>query len=173
MLVAEALSDEILLQTCTEHLAAEWGTFTTTGVTFDHHQSHCLHVHCRSISFRTTVFSERDQSIRFDVIVLNNVYMYYSTRVSHWTSIVEMILKWPPHWMYYVINTYISHLEVRFAYINTYQVFLSAVKAVAVGSSEFKPLEVKNTKLFLFLASFLSAFFLSFFVSFSLSRQEL
>ena len=49
--------------------------------------------------------------------------------------------------MYYVIKTYISHLQVCFAYRNTYQVFLSHAKAVATLAIVSSELE--SAKLFL------------------------
>ena len=74
MCVTEALLDEIhvLLQACMERLAA------AELLPLPHsHQSH-FHVGYHPILFRTTIFSERDKFISFDIIVLNNVYMYYT-----------------------------------------------------------------------------------------------
>ena len=51
---------------------------------------------------------------------------YYSTWVLRWISRVGSISKWSLHCIHYMINAYISHLQVCFAYINTYQVFLRA-----------------------------------------------
>ena len=41
-------------------------------------------------------------------------------------------MKWLPHWIYYVINMYIFHKQVHFAYINTHQVFLSTANAIGI-----------------------------------------
>ena len=43
-----------------------------------------------------------------------------------------------------VINAYFSHLQVRFAYINTYQVFLSAAKAIAMLNTCCSIARVRN-----------------------------
>ena len=47
-----------------------------------HHQSHCLHVCCHLILLSATIFSERDKSVHFNIIALNNVYVYYTMHVG-------------------------------------------------------------------------------------------
>ena len=78
--VAEALFDEILLQNlygasgCHELLLLP-----------HHHQSHCHHVHPNL--FRTTIFSERDKSAHVNMVVLSNVYVYYTMNVGEWNDL--------------------------------------------------------------------------------------
>ena len=45
--------------------------------------------------------------------------------ISHLILSIELISKWPPHWTYDKINTYIFPKQIPFACIKTYQAFLS------------------------------------------------
>ena len=66
-------------------------------------------------------------------------------------------------YMYYMIHTYISHLQLHFAYINTNQVFLSAAKAIAMLNTCCTLAGVQNHSLS--KHRIVLSFFLSFFPS--------
>ena len=59
-------------------------------------------------------------------------------------SKVGSMLKWLLHWIYCVINVYIPHLQAHFTYINIYQVFLSAAKAIAMLNTNCSIARVRN-----------------------------
>ena len=61
-----------------------------------------------------------------------SVYYYAQQDVI---SRVGPISKWWPHWMYYNIHSYISHEQVHFAYIKTYQAFLSIASTIEIVST--------------------------------------
>ena len=91
-------------------------------------------------------------------------FCYYSTRVPRSISRIGSILIWRPHWICYVINAYIFHLKVPFAYINTYQVFLSVAKAIAMVNTSCSIARVRNrsrskTQNCFFFLYFLLSFF--------------
>ena len=63
---------------------------------------------------------EECEVIDYLCLYVKSCITYYSTRVSHWISRVGSVSKWPPHWLYYVINMYISYRLVHFAYMYMY-----------------------------------------------------
>lgn len=94
------------------------------------------------------------------LLTLGQKNIYYQTRVSRLIRRVGSISKWPPYWLYYEIHACISHKQVRFACMKTYQVFLSAsnsIRIVNICSSTAmqgsKLLEIQNAIFsFFFLA---------------------
>ena len=76
----------------------------------------------------------------------NLTFHHYQMWVIHLISRVGSISKWPPHWIYFEINAYISHKPDHFAYIKTYQVFLSVANTIEVVSTCSRSLEIETTQ---------------------------
>ena len=123
------------------------------------HSQQPIHIHHIYTSFTVS----RECAVVWGCFIEISI-KYYSTRVTGWISRVGSILKWSPHWKYYGINVYISHLQIRFAYINTYRVFLSAANAIAIVSTCCSIVRVRNRS----MAKTLNSFY-----SFLLSCQKL
>ena len=100
-----------------------------------------------------------------------------SKQLRHWLRHFEMVIsKWPRHWIYYNLHVYISHRQVHFVCIKTYQVFLSIANSTGIvttyssitGVPNRLTTKTQNLSFLCFLLSFFVSFFLSLFPSFFL-----
>ena len=68
-------------------------------------------------------------------LYLEYIYIYIIKRSVHSISRVGSISKWPPRWLNYNLYVYISHKQIHFAYIKTYQVFLSIANSIRIANT--------------------------------------
>ena len=90
--------------------------------------------------------------------VLTTLLFNAGTALNKYMCRAGRILKWPSHWIYYVLNPYISYLHVHFAYINTRysraMPKLLRYLTLAVVSPEFKTARGRKRRTVLLLSFF-------------------
>ena len=95
-----------------------------------------------------------------------------SNAVLRLISRVGSISKWPLQSIYYSLHAYISRKQVHFAYIKTYQVFLSIASSIEIVSTCSSITGVRNHSMFK-TQNLSSSFFLPFFLSKNIILQYL
>ena len=66
---------------------------------------------------------------------VNNLSILVIKRSMQLISRVGSISKWPPQWIYYVINVHSSYEEARFTFPKLYQIVLSVANTIEIANT--------------------------------------